>query len=762
MLRVIAAQVRHRWTRTAALLVGILVAATSFTVLSGSAQTSQARVTGTVTGNFRSAYDILVRPAGSMTAIERQRGLVQQNYLSGIYGGITLNQYDSVRALAGIEVAAPIAMVGYVDPKVELPVDVTSALSAAPQQLLRLTPTWISDRGLTRARDAAQYLYVTTSPLSTAAGQFDVSEHTHAGDATVCHYPITATSGPFSTAVRSNVGCWSRVNGDSGLAPQFIPPGFKQGEVGFLVDRPSPMLIAAIDPVQEARLDAVDRTVVSGRYLSAQDGTDSADGVLRGQLVPILSPIRPYQDEQLSYTVERLPAAEAAAVTRGSPLSPTTAAARLNTSGTPVLSKTIPLQTTYRQLLTQLKAGSAATTFTGLDAYWTPGPVSYAPGTPLTPRIVTNPDSTWTSHFQGTGYSTVPLLSNDVGFRSLREQAAAVPANGSVSNFPVLRSVGEFDPAKLPGFSPLSAVPLQTYNPPQAAPADQRSRQLLHGQDLLPNGNMAGYLQSPPLILTSLSALPAFTNSAAFPGTNSSAPISTIRVRVTGVTGPDKLSRERVRLVAQQIQQRTGLNVDITLGSSPTPVTVQLPAGKYGRPPLAVSEGWVKKGVAVAIITGVDRKSLTLAVLILAVCALFVINAASAAVRSRRTELGILSCLGWSAARLFSVILIELASVGLAAGAGGSLLALPLSHAVGVHASPARAALAVPAAVLLAVLAGVIPARRAARADPAAATRPAVQLPRRAHAPRSVLTLGLTNLIRMPARALIGAASLDE
>ena len=110
-------------------------------------------------------------------------------------------------------------------------------------------------------------------------------------------------------------------------------------------------------------------------------------------------------------------------------------------------------------------------------------------------------------------------------------------------------------------------------------------------------------------------------------------PVSVIRVRVAGVTGTDALSRERINAVAQQIAQRTGLDVDIAAGSSPSPVTIDLPAGTYGPPPLTLTEGWVKKGVAVAILSAVDKTSVALFTLILVVCVLFVGNAATAAVR---------------------------------------------------------------------------------------------------------------------------------
>ena len=231
-------------------------------------------------------------------------------------------------------------------------------------------------------------------------------------------------------------------------------------------------------------------------------------------------------------------------------------------------------------------------------------------------------------------------------------------------------------------------------------------------------------------------------------------------MRVAGVTGIDALSRERIRQAAQRIATATRLDVDITAGASGAPTAVDLPAGPLGRPRLALTETWVRPGVAARVLSAVDRKSLLLFALILVVCALFVTNAASAAVRARRGELGVLACLGWSTGRLFAVVLAEVALVGFAAGVLGGLLALPLAALVGVDASPARAALAVPAATGLALLAGLVPAARAARAQPIAAVRPAVLEVRRAWRPRGLGGLALVNLVRTPGRSALGALSL--
>ena len=106
-------QLRFRTVRLVALLAGILLATTAFTVLTAASRTAQLRTVGTVTAHFTPAYDILVRPKGSKTALETRTNTVQPNFLSGIYGGITMAQYRQIADIPGVQVAAPIAMVGY-------------------------------------------------------------------------------------------------------------------------------------------------------------------------------------------------------------------------------------------------------------------------------------------------------------------------------------------------------------------------------------------------------------------------------------------------------------------------------------------------------------------------------------------------------------------------------------------------------------------------------------------------------------------------
>ena len=351
----------------------------------------------------------------------------------------------------------------------------------------------------------------------------------------------------------------------------------------------------------------------------------------------------------------------------------------------------------------------------------------------------------------------------DSQYRTVTAHAVKATARAALpggSPDALIKVAGVFAPARIRSFDPLSRVPLGGYQPVVAAPATAASRRVLHGGDLLPSQNVGGLVSQPVNLITTLAALPALEDSQVYTGVPAADPISVIRVRVAGVTGPDPLSRERVNAVAQQIEQRTGLDVDVIAGSSPSPVTIGLPAGKSGQPPLTLSENWVKKGVAVAILNAVDKTSVVLFTLILVVCVLFVGNAATAAVRGRRRELGVLAAVGWRRSRLFATVLGELAGIGLAAGLLAAVIALPVSAGLGLSASPGRALLAVPVAIAVAIAGGLAPAWLAARSDPVSSVRPPVLAVGRAHQPRGITSLALLNVARTPGRTLIGVVSL--
>ena len=769
MIRFIWSQLRGRAGRSVALLAGILVATTGFTVLTCATATGRLEVTGTVDANSRAAYDVLVRPMGSRTPLEAGAGLVRANSLSGQFGGITEQQFDQVRRLAGVEVAAPIAMLGYATTNVATPFDITNLIDPAlDQQVIRIDPTFAADRGLSRAVGQPTYVLVTKHHLAWPKQDEGFSEarrafadgHVLTNDK-VCHgdaaaLDLDAPGGPKPICevhptgdVNSDrevtyvdvyhLGPDGRFEGD----PFFGPP---TSRVQVFLRVHMPFLVAAVDPVAEDKLVGLSGATTAGRYLSPADKmtTESKDAGPPTRVAPVLASSRSYVDAAIQAKFSRLPISTPIA---GVPMNDIRTSLKAAGPAQPLDQRVAAQEAAFQQKIKDsLNRRSGLIDLNGLIRTGPPTYVHAPDGTLVAATVP--PDPLIYSIANARGLLT-PWQSDDTSFRTMT-RSPGTDLNSTVQG----RPVGMFDPAKLTAFTELSQVPMEAYQPPGISGADQHTRDLLGGKTLVPGGNPAGYVAEPPMFLTSLAVVPGLGPRVA------QAPISAIRVRVADVTGFTKASRERVRIVAEQIAARTGLDVDITYGSSAAPQTVQLAPGIYGRPTLRLTEGWSKKGVAAAIVRAVDRKSAVLFVLVLVVCGLFLLNAVSAAVRDRRAELAVLACLGWPGRRIGIAVLTELLGVGLAAGLLGLAISIPLAWTVHVKLTVGHALLALPVALGLTLVSGIVPAVRASKAHPANALRPSVRRTKRRHRPPGVFGLAVVNLGRVPGRTLLGVVAL--
>ena len=734
--------------RSVALLVGVLVSVSAYIVLTANVETSELQVTGTVDEASRGAYQILVRPPGAATPLETDRGLVNSNSVTSQGGGITYEQWHRIAELAGVQTAAPIAQLGYIPLRLEASVDLTSQVDpGAVYQWFRLNPVWTADQRLSSvAAKADALMYVTSHTVAwpspdTLPGMtetvysdgvtrhadgcgvtgyfFPVEVGEDGGESPICVLQDSDTTADVQVAQRLDDGTFL-ING--------VPAEHLTARVVGSMWVP----VAAVDPAAEATLIGLDSAMVDGGYLTPTPPLPDRYGVS----APVILAGDPPVDQQVTIETSRVDDDRSA---EGRTLSDLNELAK-NTSPSrgPVSAFTANIGELYRDALE------------APDLIMTPaqlGPVGYqvGPDGVLQPQVTENTDEQLANQPDMHIVGAAPEMTGDTAFRE-------------VSGFPSftaplgLSKIGVFDRSLTREFPAESRIPLDSYSPGAMPGADEASRELLGGQALQPNGNPAGYVATSPSVLMSLQALQSVSTEKD--------PISAVRVAVDGVTGIDAVSRERVRLVAEAIVRETGLTVDIVQGSSPSPQQVRLPAGQFGRPELLLEEAWSKKNVAATIIAGVQRKSLILFILVLAVCAMFVANAAAAAVRSRRTELGVLACLGWGRRALFGVILGELAALGLAAGLLGVVAAWAASRMVGVEVTWGRALLAVPAALAITLLAGLVPALSASRADPMEAVRPAISAPRRASVRAGLLGLAVANTRRVPGRTLLGALAL--
>ncbi|WP_430501494.1 FtsX-like permease family protein [Micromonospora trifolii] len=763
----------------------VLVATTGFTVLTGAASTSRLVASGSVDGQFRPSYDILVHPAAPAT------GLLHQDRPTAAYGGIGLDQWRLIEGISGVEVAAPLAVLGIADLRVEPRVDLTDQVDRSTErQVIEVAPRISGERGLSTLTAAPTYVYVSRRPLVPLADisdqRFVYADGTRVRQATsAAECPGTGgggtlevqpdgqrrqvcdiAAGSFDPDVRrtqvSDIETYQLLSDGtfrrasvftSGRPASVVPP---TARLEIRLPKVLPMLVAAIDPAAEARLVGLDRAVRQGRYLTGTDAVasaapDSLSSTLptsspAGRTLPVLAADDIAMDERVDIAVSRLTGRAADQV-------PGTATQALwpllhNSATGPPQALQHDLAQIYRARLDSALSEQAP--LAGIMALLRPGPPTYSPqpdgGDRMLPRSdgVESADPTIDDVWRDSWFSTGGVGTADP-VSLLGQSSWSVTA------------VGSFAPDALESTAGAAQQALDLYRRTPPVGADARSRGLLGDRPLLPGDDPLGYPRRAPSLVTNLtvagelyaSVAPAFA----------AAPVSSVRVRVAGIDRFDEVTRERVRMVADEIVRQTGLTVEIVLGGSTVRSPVLLPAGEFGRPELDLLEARTRKGVATEIVTAVDRKNIMLLGLLLVVCALLVGNAVSTAVRVRRRELAVLACIGWPGWRLSLLILAETAALGLTAGLLGAGLSMPLGWLAGVQISGTVTLLCVPIAVLLTAVASALPAVRAARTRSAEALQASAAPARRATA-RSLAGLAVANLVRTPARTLAGATSL--
>ncbi len=518
---------------------------------------------------------------------------------------------------------------------------------------------------------------------------------------------------------------------------------------------PFPMMLVAVDPVAEDRLDGFDAASTgagAGQLALHSTAVRSRQFVQ----VPVLMAREAPVGGSVTVTVSRLPADADRITLAGGSTQDLSAL-----SGDVVHQETFTAAQVYRQMRAEMSTFTARYGAAGLvRQYWTAS----------TPEFGTDPDGSFRAVEQEnllsalwvdrSDFALAPASADDTQFRRLVVHRQQPADRGAVAAYPVLTAVGGFDPRALQGLADETASILSGWNTAPTVGSDDATRRLLGDAPVPPSTNLGALVAAPPLIVTSLEAMQPLVGGDWQPQGDGAGPISVIRVRVADVSGVDELSRAKVRRVAESIQELTGLDVDVTVGSSAAEQALVQPPSADGRAELRLSQWWVKKGVATAILDAVDTKSVALFLLVLAVAALSVANTVSASARARRADLGVLAGLGWTRAALLGALCLETTIVACFAGLLAGALALAAGRIIGMPVSPARAAVALPVAVGVALLAAAGPAWSAAKAHPMQAILGAVTSPRRVRSIASPFDLARANLARNRARSCFAALGL--
>ena len=113
MIRIALKRIFNRKMNTITTILAMICVLTIVPLGIHFAQESKLIVEETIEQYGRGSYDILVRPSNSRTSIEKELGVVEGNYIGDSSGGITVEEWEEIKNNIDIEIAAPVASLGY-------------------------------------------------------------------------------------------------------------------------------------------------------------------------------------------------------------------------------------------------------------------------------------------------------------------------------------------------------------------------------------------------------------------------------------------------------------------------------------------------------------------------------------------------------------------------------------------------------------------------------------------------------------------------
>ncbi|WP_062351830.1 ABC transporter permease [Bacillus kwashiorkori] len=604
MIRFIWKNWWRRKTKLFILLIGVLIISSGLSYLLGISNMNKQQVENELQKRWRTSYDIVVRPDGTRSTPEKD-GLLDPNFLSGIAGGISLEQYEQIKAINDIEVAAPISMIGYVLYSINL------EQLQLDEGIYRMVKEEVSNNGV----------------------------HEHVISETSYH--PSGNKEIMMDKFREN--------------PEYF--------IGFPYEHVTAyrtVLLAAIDPEQEAKLVGLDQAIIpqgEGRYFSQDDysenillSDESVEPKVFLSTFPIILSNHSYTDQQVNYIFEKLdlPFEQDQASETLQMVEEKGGEKYLNTlKGTVVKKFSFSDKQIHSALINSIAGYNVETgepnTSNHLERlenrlFSQPQVIRYQERLSPFPERWPNAYEVKTFPIEGTSLHTFRVNSD--------ENRKYVSEN--------IRPywIGFYDPSKLAiQKDPNNELPLETYRPAEAALVLDKENRPVNPQKMLQPTNINdSFISTPPSMLTTLEAAEMLLGDK---------PISAIRVKVLGVDKMSEANQQKLEKIAAEIEEKTGLITDITLGTSPQDTLIHVPAINNEEALGWIQQPWIKIGSSIALLqeTQVGFGGLVISVIIVAL--LYVSATSLVSLLARRKEFAVLLAIGWRPKQISKLLLME-------------------------------------------------------------------------------------------------------
>ncbi|HEX2195899.1 MAG TPA: ABC transporter permease [Actinomycetota bacterium] len=785
------------FARQAAIVLVVALVGASVVLIGGLGGETLARVNREVEVDWRPAYDLLVLPPDADVSLDiGGKRVTEANFMGALDGGISLDQWRAVKALRGVDVAAPVATVGYF--RRDLPVYKFADLRPGFYQVDRKV-SW--DNGVDVRVQKRAYVPTPMARDEAVLRRCGNTEHQtlqlHANSALsgAAEYRALrrdiAVTGFYADALRYHLeedASWDCLGLDPGGA----------------------FAVYGIDPDEEAALTGIDE-LVRGTYLDNVFGLDtssvaqsSCSGVgkkaacERAYQIPLLVNTQGwtrtvFDIRFLRYDLPVMP--PGALARRAGPCPPRL----VQTLGVGKFCFPPNLRALFargaddvaidaRLPINDSKFGGTMTLDDGeweRTAGFQPslaGADYSARATPVRYEVLDDfPEGPWIGAVRAVpsgSYGPEPTFRRQVP-----------PRRDPLLSYSIL---GTFDGSDIAErFSGRGRwLPEDTYRPPRAVLRYDAEGNRVEPAELRPTANPLGYLLEPPRALTTLSAARALLGPR---------PISAIRVRVHGVEEPGESAWTRIENVARSISEATGLDPVVTVGSSPARVLVEVPgitaaeqpSGeqawrlpnfrtyiRLGGPHTApaapartvegfgwVEEPWLTEGAAISYLRAGAAHHLWLVVVLVAAAFVYLVAAFFSLSLAGIHDVAVRRAVGWPRRMVFLRDVRRAAILGFTGGAAGIVAGLAGAAAFGLPVDARLAILALPVAVLVCCGAALLPAWRAGSLPLAhllsgGEVALGKTTSRRVGTPaQRVFQVALVELLRMRARVLLAIAA---
>jgi hypothetical protein len=750
----------RRLQRDRARLVAILLLAIVALASSGIQSAAAVTLQQTLNANWRGAYDILV--TGKKTDVGTG-GFLAPNSLSFGDRGMTLAELAQVDKVSGVEVAAPIgevvAPLKAASPSVSLPDGAVDATSTP--QAFRLVTKYSTNDGISERYVASETSYLIVDDTPKEPSPTPPSCQIEGVDVDVAKYPLLCPSMlpeeyRYATISDASFTGW----GGGGIAENGVfhlyPSVHAQPSGSTRITLVDPVAEAAllgkrgsflkplekIRPTAKTSIDAMNSWAhsttnqFSSEFLSQQELQDSMTGgskASREQFDAFLKDNglhAPKADP--SIYVPLLTAKDATApLTFSIEIQALGAAPRV---GAADAATQFPYRVPAKAQGTEV--GSASVDASPLLNPFVRAPVELPwPGTPtvsppehdsfaMLPIRAAGTVSAPTATLKKAAKRSVAATLEVSGYaQPIPDDTAEVPnpflllpdgdtpglesAYSKIGNIPQKRdspfkvgvTVGEFSTTQLDSLqSSLSYVPLGAYQPVGATARSGSST-----YKLKPSISGLGLVSSKTAAIASIYSAAAWGQTA---------PVSAIRVKVSGLSGYDTAGQRRVLGVASAIRD-LGLTATIVAGSSPADVAVA--AGGYafgvpenrGQQKVATLDGitqrWSELGAAARADAAVSTSSLSILGISLGSTALLLGAVQFASVPRRRSRAAVMREIGWtggqirrwmSAEEVPAVLVVLAAGIGAILLSGATQVSITIAS-IGVAAVVATSAIAI-------------------------------------------------------------------